>query len=329
MNYQQLKQSLGQGNIAPVYLLYGEENYLIEDVLRSIEQQVLKSGFRDFNYQLFYGEDAPTADIINAALTAPMVADKRLVVVKNVGQIKAAQLNKLSDYAAKPSSTSVLVLIGDKLDSKKAWVKKISSNAVAVRFYRLYERQAISWIMSQTGKEGYRMSPGAAQTLLELSGNDLATLANQLEKLYAYAASEKKISLEDVEQVVGRVKQHNIFELVEAMGNKKLEQALHILAKIMTQGEPPQLVLALIGRQLRHIWRAKCMLAQGDSWERIGPKLGIPKFFLKNFVSQAKRFSSSDLQSAFHNLLIIDIRLKSGTLCPRLSLEILLLDLCR
>ncbi len=329
MNYQQLTQSLKQGTLAPVYLLYGEENYLIENTLKSIERQTLKSGFTDFNHQVFYGEDALIPDITNAALTAPMMADKRLVVVKNIERIKTAQLNKLKDYIDKPSSVSVLVLIGDKLDSKKAWVKSISAKCTAVRFYPLYDRQAVSFILTQAKEQGYQISPGAAQTLLELSGNNLAGLANQLEKLYAYTASEKKISLDDVEQVVGRVKQHNIFELVEAMSNKKLEQALHILAKIMAQGEPPQLILALIGRQLRRIWKAKYMRAQGDSWEKIGPKLGIPKFFLKNFISQVGYFNSSDLKRAFHNLLTTDMRLKSGALLPRLSLEMLLLDLCR
>jgi DNA polymerase-3 subunit delta len=219
--------------------------------------------------------------------------------------------------------------MGDKLDTKKAWVRSLSSICTVVRFYPLYDREALAWIKQRVREEGYSINPEAAQMLLELSGNDLATLANQLEKLFAYTAAEKKISLEDVELVVGRVRQHNIFELIEAMSSKRLEHALHLLAKVLAQGEPPPLVLALLSRQLRRIWKAKCMLAQGDSWDSIGPKLGIPKFFRSSFISQVECFSSSELRVAFHNLLATDVRLKSGTLWPRLELEFLLLNLCR
>ncbi len=329
MNYKQLKQNLAQGKLSPVYLLYGEEGYLIEETVRRIEQLVFGNGVRDFNYQLFYGEDAPPSDIINAAHTMPMMAKYRLIVVKHVERMKVAQLNKLTAYAAKPSTTAILILSGDNPDHKKAWPKGLSANCVAVRFYPLYDRDAVAWIQTKVREEGYRISHEAARGLLELSGNDLATLANQLEKLFAYTTRQKNISLEEVELVVGSVRQHNIFELVEAIGSKKLERALHILAKILAQGEPPTLVMALISRQLRRIWRAKCMLKQGVSWDKIGPKLGVPRFFLKNFSSQVEGFSLAELQAAFHNLLATDIKLKTGTQWPRLSLEFLLLKLCR
>jgi DNA polymerase-3 subunit delta len=328
MNYQQLKQSIAKGKIAPVYLLYGNENHLIEDALQHIDRQVFSQGLRDFNYQLFYGEETQAADIINAALTAPMLAPRRLIVVKNIQQMKPGQLNKLSAYTAHPSPTTVLVLIGDKLENRRAWVSSLESICTVVRFYPLYERGAVSWIQSRVKEAGYRISPEATQTLLEFSGNELATLANQLEKLFAYTASEKRISPEDVELVAGRVRQHNIFELVEAIGNKRLEQALRILAKILAQGESPLAVLALISRQLRRIWRAKHMLAQGDSWDSIGRKLGLRQFFLKGFGTQVKCFSLPELESAFRHLLITDVRLKSGIQSPRLALEFLLINLC-
>ncbi len=329
MNYKQLKQNLHQKKLAQVYLLYGEEHYLIEETVQCIEQLVFDNGVRDFNYQLFYGEEASGADIINAAHTMPMMAKKRLLLVKHVEQMKAPQLKKLTAYAAQPSTSAILILTGDNLDNKKTFVKSLASPSVAVRFYPLYDSGAIAWIQAKVKKEGYRISPEAGRGLLELSGNDLAALANQLEKLFAYTASQKNISLEDVDLVVGRVRQHNIFELVEAIGSKKLERALHVLAKILAQGEPPILVMAMISRQLRRIWRAKCMLKQGVPWNAIGQKLGVPRFILKNFTSQVEGFSLSDLQAAFHALLATDIKLKTGTQWPRLSLEFLLLKLCR
>jgi DNA polymerase-3 subunit delta len=328
MNYLQLKQSISQGKLAPVYLLYGEESYLIDDMLKRIERQVLGEGVRDFGYQLFYGEEAQAADIINAALTVPMLAAKKGGVVKNLQNMNAAQLKKLSAYAAQPASTAVLILTGDKLDGKKAWLKSMESLCTAVRFYPLYDRDALSWIKLHVQEAGYRIDPDAAHSILELSGSNLATLVNQLEKLFAYTASEKRISLDDVESVAGRVKQHNIFELVDAIGNKRLERALYILAEIMAHGESPAYVMALISRQLRLIWKAKDSLAQGDSWDKISRKLKIQRFFLKSFRSQVERFSLKELDAAFHHLLATDMRLKSGTQLPRLTLEALLLNLC-
>jgi DNA polymerase-3 subunit delta len=329
MKYIELKQKLSRRETAPLYVLYGEEDYLIEDILKNIERLIFCQGLKDLNYQLFYADEAQATEIINAALTLPMLAPKRLIVVKSIQKMNPQQLKKISDYATKPSPTSVLVLIGDKLDNRKAWLKSMESFGVVVRFYPLYEQQLTSWIKMRVKEEGYRINSEAVQILLDLTGNDLATLNNQLEKLFAYKAQEKAIFAEDVEMAAGQVRQYNIFELVEAIGNKRLDRALHILSEILAHGEPPSVILALASRQLRQIWRAKDMLSSGNSWDTISRQLKIRRFLLEDFKSQTALFGVPELESAFRQLLITDLKLKSGTQLPRLIMELLVFELCR
>ncbi len=328
-NYEQIIKSIAKGDIAPVYVLYGEELYLVQGIIHQLEEALFKDGVRDFNYHLFFGEDAGVEDIISAARTSPMLAPKRLVVVKNIQQLKPKPLDKLIDYIKRPACNTVLVLTGDKLANRKSWLTKVKkTDAVVVRFYALYDSRAIAWIKKRVKKEGYQISHEANQALVENTGTDLSAIEHQLEKLFAYCLDKKKISLEDVEQLVGRVRQYNIFQLIDAIGNKKLEPALHILSEILGGGSSPLAVLAMISRQLRRIYKAKCLQDAGGSWPEIASKIGLQSYFLKDFIAQSEHFSLPELRTSFTYLLDTDLRLKSSNLIPRLSLEFLLIKLC-
>jgi len=328
MHYSELKTRLSQGEIAPVYLFYGEEDYLIAECAAQLKKKVLSSELGDFNYNLFYGEETTADTIINAARIMPVLASRRLVVVRNVQYFKEPALSKLTAYAASPSPTTVLILIGNKLENKSGWIKSMARQAVVVRFYPLFEHKLASWIISRAHAEGYGLTSEGAQILLEATGNDLQLIQHELDKLFAYVGERRKILAQEVELVCGHTRQYSIFELVEAIGNKDCEKAVSILGRLLAEGEAPLSILGMISRQLRLIWVASEMIAQGLSEAEIMQKLGWRSKWQKKLVKQATHFKTTELPKAFEHLLACDTELKSGTLSPQVGLEFLLLKLC-
>jgi DNA polymerase-3 subunit delta len=158
----------------------------------------------------------------------------------------------------------------------------------------------------------------AAQFLVNAVGADLSTLQSTLEKLYLLKGDQKKITLADVEGSVVSISWRSIFDLTNAVGAKRLDEALRLYQRMQESGESPIALLALLARHFRILSRVK----EGDSG-------GVPPFFLKDYQRQSSQFDATRLKSKREAIFQTDWALKSSPIDSNLLFEKLLMELCR
>ena len=328
MTSHTLFRHLEKEEILPVYYLYGDEIYLVVEVIRNIEKRVLSPDLKDFNYQIFYAGDDGAPKIINTVRTFPVMSQKRLVIVKEADQLSTRDLEEFIPYFSSPSSFACLVFIGEKVDSRKRFFKNLKKCGVIVQLNHPKEKDLPYWIPRLAGRFNKEINRDGVAFLTEIVGNNLQELYNEIEKVSIYAGEKRNIEIKDLEAVVTELKIENIFSLIDSVGNKDREKALSALQNILGSGENHLKVLGMIIYRFRLIFRAKEMLQKGLPPGEIGKKLGMRSFFLKKLLEQVNRFSLDELNGAFNQFFSTDSALKSSRVAKKIILEKLILDLC-
>ncbi len=331
LKYSDLISSLKQRKVLPLYLFYGEEEFLIQEALDRIIAVTVDPGARDFNFNVFYCRDTPASEVVAAAQALPFLSEKRLVIAKDIDAFKTADLDTLVQYLNDPSPSSCLVMVSNQgRYDKKAVVAGVEAHGAAVRFYPLLDRELTGWIEAWCRARELSIQRDAAQYLCQILGNDLRKIANELQKVEIFIKERKSITYNDVKSVAGDFRDYTPFDLAAALGQKNREKALLILSRLLQEGEAPVGLLGSVAWNFRRLLQAKTMEAAGAAPDEVMKKLRPPVIFHQTglFRDQMKRYSMDELQRTFTVLLSADRDLKSGGLNGRLVLERMILKLC-
>lgn len=326
----QLISDIRRGNILPVYLFYGEEEFLIREAVELIAQKVADPGTRDFNLSTIYCREASASDIVGIAQTLPFMAAKRLIITRDIDAFKSADLEALIPYLRDPSPSTCLVMLSSQRKyDKKAVISAVEKGGGAVvAFYALKESDVCEWITSWADTRGIKIAADAVRFIVQIVGNDLQKIKNELEKLEIYIKDSKAVSLEDVRRVVGDFREFSPFDLAEAIGHRDGQKAFLVLARLLQEGEEPVGLIGAIAWNMRRLLRAKAMQASGIGYEEIKKRLNVLWLHSASFMEQMNRFSEAELKEALGALLQADRQLKTGGQDARLVLDGLILKLC-
>ena len=315
-----------------VVLLVGPEAALRDAALSELRERVLEGGPRDFNEDRFdlatAGTDA--AEILSAARTLPIMAPSRLVLVRGVGDRRAAKFieAQLPDYLADPVPTTCLVIEAERVDRRQKWVRQIAKIG-ELRDCKGPSRPAElrSWIEARVASMGKRVGRGASAALVELVGPDLDRLAMELDKAYLFAGDREEISAEDVAAVTGDLRPRVLYELTDAIGARQLGAALKTLSQLIDQGDPPLAVLGGLANHFRRLLRAReCRPLDAGEVQR---QLSVHPYAARKLAEQARRFDMGRLRVCLDAVRRTDEALKGGApLSPRLAIERLVLAVC-
>jgi DNA polymerase-3 subunit delta len=329
VKYQDFLSSIKKRKVAPLYLFYGEEEFLIQEALDLLIDTVTEPGGRDFNFNVLYCRDTSASDIVNLAQTLPFMSEKRLVIAKELDVFKAAELEELMPYLNDPSPSTCLVLVSNQgRYEKKAVISAVESHGGAIRFYQLLDREIIGWIESRAKALGVTIQHDAAQYLWQTVGNDLQKIKNELEKVKIYLKERTTILFDDVKAVVGDFREYSSFDLATALGQKNREKALLILSRLLQEGEAPVGLLGSIAWNFRRLLQAKSMEAAGAAPDEIMKKQRVIFHQAGLFKEQMRRYTVDELRETFPVMLAADRSLKSSGLNGRLVLERMIFKLC-
>jgi len=330
-------------NIYPVYFLYGPEDYLIEEEIQELLNRTLSQKERALNLHLFSGEKNSGQEIVQAAQTIPMFSRYRFVLVSEADEMDEEKIGALLKYFENPSPTTCLVMSAQTPALWKKHRGEIESTGRMVEYPRLKGKALATWIKSRIGERGKSLSEEAAEYFIEVTGDHLHDLDNALEKVVLSVGDKKAIRLSDVEGIASDVKVSTIFDLTDAIGHQNLEKALGILEKAMESksvsfkkeeggsktGDPVPLLLSMMARQYRMIWRVKEFISQKRGAGEAAKGLGMSPWMVKNLIEQGKSFSESSLREGILKCHQTDLAVKRGRGSKELLMEKLVIDLCR
>jgi len=229
LTFDKIIESIKKKEFSPVYFLHGEESFFIDAIVDEIQDNVLTAQEREFNQMVFYGKDASAQNIINSAKQYPMMAQKRVIILREAQQMK--NLKDLLPYIENPVDSTVLVIAykGKKLDTRTSFGKKVKNNALVFESKKLYENQIGRWIKTYAKSKGMNLTDDACSLMTVLLGTELSKIDNELEKLKIAVGSEKKIELNDVKDNIGLNREYNVYELNNALGAKDVAKAFRII----------------------------------------------------------------------------------------------------
>lgn len=234
-DYRKLINDIKKGkDLAPVYILMGEESYYIDCLVDAFENYLIPEDDRDFNFSLYYGNETDVETVIASAQQFPVMADRKLVILKEAQSMHQAktQLDKFAPYIARPNKTTVLVIAykGDSLNASSKIIKAASTSKSEV-----YKSDTVKdWQLSGHVKDfcssmGYSIEEKAVMMLCEYIGSPLSKLFGEIKKLIMIKGSDKRITASDIEAHIGVSKDYNNFELIKAVGIKNYPQAMKII----------------------------------------------------------------------------------------------------
>ena len=236
-SYRDIIADIKKGTPAPVYILMGEEAYYIDLIVRHLEQDLIAEEDRDFNFNLFYGNDADMEAVIACAQQFPVMSDRKLVLLKEGQSAQQAKnvLEKLAPYVANCNPTTVFALVfkGDNLNATSKLMKAASANKGAVVFKSaaVKDWQLPSDVKDYCSGAKVSIEEKAVQLLCEYIGSPLSKLFGELNKLILIKGGQKgiRITCEDIERNIGISKDFNNFELSKAISQRNYPQAIKII----------------------------------------------------------------------------------------------------
>ncbi|NGZ11142.1 MAG: DNA polymerase III subunit delta [Nitrospira sp. LK70] len=326
VNYVQLESTLKQGGAGPLYLVVGEEDLLRDSALAAIKRAAIGSEGDEFNYELFYGDEASGAEIRDSVSAVPVFAERRLVVVKGAEKLTARESDLLLDYVGKPVESTTLVFVSSKLDGRLKFSQALTRAAIVVDCSPLRDAQLPAWIVREAEQVGLRLEDAAAQVLQESCGASLYGVRRELEKLASYVPADRAVTADDVHLLRGMDPGASVFDLTLAIAEGRRGRVLSILARNLEAGEAPLRILGSLAWQYRRLWKVKESLTNGGREGEAARSLRMEPWKVRAFLD---RFSEPRLQGALCRFLDTDGRLKGGSGSrPRIVLERLLLKLC-
>jgi len=323
----ELQQALEKGQIAPLYLLYGEETFLIDKTVDTLKKLLIDPRLSSFNCAVLYGGESQPHHIISAAQTLPLVSKHRMIVVKEADQIKASWKN-FSPYFEQPLPSTCLIFCSGSSVLKSDLLSLFKKKGTVVRFYHPFTSEIPAWIKKFARERNKQMGREAVALLSEVLENDLQRIYNEMEKIALYVGERGTIEREDVQAVIAVVKEMSIFNLTDCLAGKDRVRALDALQCLLEQGEHPLKILAMIARHYRLMVKAKEMLHKGLSATDAAKRLGINDYHLKGFVKQVQAFSLDHVQDHFALLFQSDRKLKSSRISEKIILEDTIARLC-
>lgn len=305
----QIVNNIRQGNIKPIYFLYGEEAYYIDKISEYIGNKILTEEERGFNQVVLYGKESSIDDIVGNAKRYPMMAERQVVIVKEAQHLSRT-IERLSSYADNPQLTTVLVICYKykKLDKRKALYKSIKKCGVVFESKKLYENQVSDWIRKTLLSSGYSISHKAALMLVEYLGTDLSRINNELEKLRLVLPPKSEITPVQIEEHIGISKDYNNFELKKAIGERNVLKATKIVTYFAQNPKDNPFVLTVT---LLHSFFSQLLQYHGlndHSPKSVASALRINPYFVGEFQTAAKNYPMKKVSNIISNLREMDLK---------------------
>jgi DNA polymerase III subunit delta len=329
LDHAEIKRDIEAGRFAPVYFFWGEETHPIDDLVSAIIRKAVDPESRDFNLDVWHAEETDIDAVLSALNSYPMMAERRVVVLKSVQKMTTAEKDRIAAYAKAPVESTVLVLVAGKADRRQSFYAGLTKTAACFESKPLYENQAAKWVSSRLASMKMAASEEAATLLVRQAGTSLWALEHEIEKLATRMWGKTRISAEDVAELSGVSRKHTTWEWTDTVGRREIGPALSMLDRLIEEGQSPVGLIAGLAERVFLLLRLRHAFDRGVSEKDAVQGLGLSPFFARLYVAQARRYKTVELLTAVRSLREADARIKTGRMEPRLAVTLAVHGLIR
>jgi DNA polymerase-3 subunit delta len=326
------------GELLPVYLVVGEERYAALQVVNTLRTVALAAGVAALNEEKLGASEVTAEHVIAAARVAPMMAPKRFVLVQSLErwdaksgdedgeappdeETKMSPLDRIAAYAASPVPETCLVLWGTKIDGRRKIAALARKGGFLVSCEPLARGALPGWITREAKVRGHAIAA-------EIAGPDLATVADALERVSLYVGAAQPITEDAISACVIRMRQATVWELVGAVGSRKVGQALSALDDVYDARDRGLRLVGVLSWSIRQLIRFEAATRAGASPEEAAKRAGAPPFKARDLAHQIRGVRAAELERWLLVLAQTDLALKSSRRPPRAILEDAIIQMC-
>jgi DNA polymerase-3 subunit delta len=319
---------LNQPDYGHQYLLYGDETYFFDRLLSTlIDKTFDKPEDKDLNFHLFYGTDSQVSDILSACLSYPMMAQRKLVVVKEFDHLMTQNKESMLKYLSNPQPTTTLALVTSKWGNTP-FHQQVLEKCISIQCRRLRDNEIYDWVRHRFKAEKIDIDDDAIVFLVENIGHTMQRLDLEIDKLIYYIKPAGLITLSDISQVTGFTREVNIFSLQNELAGKKLKKSMTIGMRLLEQGESLAALLPLLFIFFRRMWFVKELMAKNYNQKQILEKVSGNAYLYKEIFANSNRFTTRDIMAVLELLESADLQFKTSQRTERSILTMLCYQIC-
>ena len=310
LNYSAELRKLKENGPARLYLLWGEEDYLRDSFLQTM-REICAPGDDAFQVRVF--KDArPDPDELRYAIdTLPFFSERSMIELRDLDWTKNDSTDRLIQVLSDvPDYCTVVFRLerGEEPDGRSKLIKFLRDNGEEIQFTVQDQNMLVRWITRRFAYYGKSLEIEAAQRLIYLSGDQMNALIPEIEKIAAFAR-DVKVTVVDVNAVANRIPESDVFDLTNAISERRFQDASGILADLLEQRDVSvPAMLSLLSNQFRRILIAEDAKDIGLIMELCNLKSDYPAKLLRN---SARGFRREQLCHAIELIAQADYRLKS------------------
>ena len=307
-----------------VYLLYGEERYLIRQY-RDKLKKAMTSPDDTMNFSSFEGEDINVKEIIDLAETLPFFADRRVILIEDSKLFKKGS-DELAEYLPTMPESTYFIFVEEEVSKTMKLYKSVAKCGNAIEFGKQTDETLMKWVGGRINREGKNITQAAYQSFIAKTGTDMQNIEKELEKLLCYCMEKDVIEPEDVEAITTEQISNKVFEMVDAIASHRQRIALDLYYDLLALKEPPMRIFYLITRQFHILLTVKVMSNQGFGNKEIATKAGCPEWAVRKYQGQAKAFSLEQIKQAIADGVSYEEAVKTGRMNDQMAVELFIVQ---
>lgn len=332
LKIEELENQLNQGNVEGIYLLYGEEIFLLEQQIKKIKK-IFGETIKGINYILI--DENNIQELISDIDTPAFGYEKKLIIARNTGIFKreakgrnggaSKELKeKINDYLKENietiNSTVILVFVDNEVE-KNAIYNTIEKIGKVCNFEEQKPFQIIKRLKNITNSYKVNVDEEVLQYLIECCGTNMQDLINEIRKLIEYAGENGTIQKQDIDKLCIKKIESIIFDLTDNLGQKKVKEAMEVLYNLIASKEPVQKILITLYNHFKKLYFVKLAIKYNkDIAQSLNLKLN-QMFLVNKYKIQAKGFELSELRKIVQDLEDLDYKYKIGLIDLNVGIE--------
>jgi DNA polymerase-3 subunit delta len=321
-----IKQNIETGTYANVYLLFGDEVYLLDQYKKKLVD-ALMDGADAMNLTKVADKEFRLPEIIDIAETMPFFATRRVILAENTGLFKSGG-DALAEYLERVPESTVMVFVESAVDKRSKAYKTVGKVGKCLEFTPLSQQDIKQWIGVQCKREGKQISLETAQFIIDQVGDEMQTLSKEMEKLLNFTMNKDVITKEDVEEICVMKVTSQIFKLTDAIAAGNQKAALDYYYDMLELGEAPLYILAMINRQFDLMLQVKTILLRGHADRNdVMQGMGFKSPYQADiYMRQCKAFPLEYLKKTLRDSADLEVQMKTGLMDMQMGVELFLVE---
>lgn len=320
-----------------IMAIYGEVPELVEKKSNEIVESYLNEKKDDFNYIKYNLYDTSFNQIIEEALTMPFISEKKAIVVKNAFIFTGEKVSKdiqpnneqVNEFLEKYDGENFIIfeVYQNKLDERKKITKTLKKTSKLAKVEQMSEQEIKNWIKNKLHENFKDIKQDALDLFIELTGINFNIVSQELEKIILFLGERTTINKKDVEEIINRSLEQNVFLLTEYIQKGEKYKAIQLIKDLIVMKEEPIKLLALITSNYRLYYQCKILSRKGYSGQQIAKTINVHPYRVKLALNQVKHYQLTHLLNIIDQCAETDYKLKSSYMDKQLILELFILSL--